>query len=157
MFTQELADILVRDVTKVAQEIAAFPDDDTLWRVCPGITNSAGNLALHLEGNLREFIGRQLGGVEYTRNRELEFSATGVTRAEIVERLNAVSELLANFVPAIRPEQLESTTGHLGVTITWRQFLLHLTGHLNYHLGQIDYLRRVFSGHGAVEFAKLKP
>jgi hypothetical protein len=157
MFAEELAAILFRDVTKVAQEIEAFPDQNTLWQIGPGISNSAGNLALHLEGNLREFIGRQICGVDYTRRRDLEFSSTGVPREEIAARLKSVAELLRNEVPKISPEQLSSTSSHIDPTITQQQFLLHLLGHLNYHLGQIDYARRFFTGQGALDFAKLEP
>jgi hypothetical protein len=69
----ELAALFRRDLNRLIQELRAFPSDEKLWAVLPGISNSAGNLILHLEGNLREYIGRQLGGVAYTRQRDLEF------------------------------------------------------------------------------------
>lgn len=69
----ELAKLFGRDLARLRKEIAEFPSDEMLWQTLPGVTNSAGNLALHLEGNLREFIGRQLGGIGYQRDRPLEF------------------------------------------------------------------------------------
>src|SRR5258706_13687869 len=93
----ELAALFRRDLTRLAQEIAQFPDDASLWNTASGVRNSAGNLALHLEGNLREYIGRQLGGVDYSRNRKQEFSGTGLTRAEMTARMEA----LANSIPDV--------------------------------------------------------
>ena len=69
-----LAHLFARDLARLAQEVDAFPDDVFLWEVPAGITNPVGNLILHLEGNLREYIGRQLAGVPYLRDRPREFS-----------------------------------------------------------------------------------
>ena len=74
----ELAELFARDITRVIQELRAFPDTDSVWKTAPGVTNAAGTLALHLEGNLREYIGRQIGRIDYQRDRPLEFSARGV-------------------------------------------------------------------------------
>ena len=77
----ELTAIFSRDLERVAQEVAAFPSDEALWQTKSGVTNSAGNLALHLEGNIREYIGRQIGGIAYQRERPFEFSATAPATA----------------------------------------------------------------------------
>ena len=74
---RNLALLFRRDLSRLIQQIDAFPDDETLWLRLPGITNSAGNLALHIEGNLREYIGRQIGKLPYDRMRDLEFSSKG--------------------------------------------------------------------------------
>src|SRR4029079_9711561 len=79
---QELGALFDRDLTRLEQELRAFPDTETLWMVAPGVSSAAGTLALHLEGNLREYIGRQLGHHEYTRDRACEFSARGVPQQE---------------------------------------------------------------------------
>jgi hypothetical protein len=159
MLTTDIAALFVRDAKRLVQEIEAFPDDDTLWRVCPGISNSAGNLALHLEGNLREFIGRQLGGIDYVRQRDLEFSTRDVPREEVLERIRPLSTMLGNVIAALTPETLDGIHPYkpLGTSMSSRQFLIHVYGHLSYHLGQIDYLRRFFTGHGAIDFAKIEP
>jgi hypothetical protein len=150
----ELAALFSRDLRRLVQQIEAFPTDAALWQTAPGVTNSAGNLALHLEGNLLEFIGRQIGGIPYTRQRPLEFSTTGLTRAELAARIHHVRETItpvfatANY-DAIFPENV------LGQPLTTRQFVIHLNGHLNYHLGQIDYLRRLTTAIGAIPLAGL--
>ena len=76
----DLAFLFSRDLTKLGKQIEAFPNDEALWQTLPGVLNPAGNLALHIEGNLREFVGRQLGKRPYKRNRELEFSLRGISK-----------------------------------------------------------------------------
>src|SRR5580693_1365367 len=96
--SSELALLYAPDLKRLIQEIQAFPSDNALWQVLPGATNCAGNLALHLEGNLREYIGRQLGGANYTRQRPLEFSSKGLAGAELAARLTGVLELVPKIV-----------------------------------------------------------
>lgn len=153
----ELAGLFRRDIARLVQEVRAFPDETSLWETRPGVANSAGNLALHLEGNLRDFIGRQLGGVEYTRQRELEFGAKDVPRETLALRLEEVQELVYGTVAAVTAGQLDAIypINVLGVELTTRQFLMHLYGHLSFHLGQMDYLRRVITGDGALKFVRL--
>jgi uncharacterized damage-inducible protein DinB len=155
--TNELAALLARDIARLIQELRAFPDTASIWQTAPGVTNAAGTLALHLEGNLREYIGRQLGQIDYTRDRPLEFSARGVARDEVVARLEAVKAAIPPVIAALTTEQLEATDPEnvLKTPLSTRQFLMHLLAHLNYHLGQVDYLRRFTTGHGSIDLAAL--
>ena len=157
MLATELAALYARDLTRLIEEIRAFPDRDTLWKTAPGVTNSAGNLVLHLEGNLREYIGRQLGSVAYTRDRPVEFSRNGLSAVDLAARIAQLRDLVTRVVSSVSPETLDGTYPEavLGVSLTTRQFLMHLYGHLNYHLGQIDYLRRVTTGAGAIHLSGL--
>jgi hypothetical protein len=156
MLSTELAALFARDLKRLTQELTAFPNSASLWRTVPGVTNTAGTLALHLEGNLREYIGRQLGGVEYARDRPLEFSRRGVEQQELVARIEAVHEMVPRVLAALSEQQLAAVYPEqvLGTPITTRQFAIHLSGHLNYHLGQIDYLRRFITGNGAIDLAR---
>ena len=150
----ELVALFTRDLRRLSQQLAAFPSDEALWQVAPGVTNSAGNLALHLEGNLREYLGRQVGGIAYSRQRPAEFGATGFSRAELIARIDSVR---ANIIPCLATANLDALFPEevLGLPLTTRQFVLHLLGHLSYHLGQIDYLRRVNTTQGAIPLAGL--
>jgi hypothetical protein len=141
----DLAFLFSRDLTRLGKQIEAFPSDETLWESLPGVLNPAGNLALHIEGNLREFVGRQLGQLPYKRNRELEFSSRGMSRHEIGARIAGLRESIPAVVRELSEEQMEKEYPEvvLEVATTTRQFLIHLYGHLNWHLGQIDYLRRI--------------
>jgi len=153
----ELAELFKRDLTRLVQELSAFSNEETLWQIVPPITNSAGNLALHLEGNLREYIGRQLGNVPYSRQRDLEFATKVLPKQDLIRRLQAVSELVPGIVSGLSGPALEATYPEevYSPALSTGQFLLLLYGHLNYHLGQIDYLRRMLTKEGAIELASL--
>jgi uncharacterized damage-inducible protein DinB len=153
----ELAALLARDLTRLVQQLRAFPDQESLWKTAPGVANSAGNLALHLEGNLREYIGRQLGNIPYERQRPLEFSDKGLPVQDMVARIEHVRQVIPGVIQGLSSAALDAPYPEqvLGVPLTTRQFLIHLLGHLNYHLGQIDYLRRITTGTGAIVLAGL--
>ena len=153
----ELAALFERDLTRLVQQLQAFTDQDPIWQCPGGMTNSPGNLALHLEGNLREYIGRLLGEVPYARMRDQEFVTKGIHQTEIVRRLEEVRRLVSGVIAALSDEQLDARFPEdvLGVPLPTRQFLIHLNGHLNYHLGQIDSMRRILTSGTAVDYARL--
>jgi uncharacterized damage-inducible protein DinB len=153
----ELAALFRRDLTRLVQQIEAFPDASALWRIAPGITNSAGNLALHVEGNLREYIGRQLGGVPYQRQREQEFLAASLTANDLVRRIESLRDLVTSAVSSLSTQRLEEKHPEIvfGAARSTQQYLVHLHGHLNYHLGQIDYVRRFLTSGTPVQFVGL--
>jgi len=147
----ELTALFRRDLARLVRQLDAL-DDARLWQVLPGVTNSAGNLLLHLNGNLREYIGRQIGGVPYVRDRPREFAAKDVPRAEMLAALTELASLIPGVIERMTEARWNDTFPEnvLGEPLTNRQFVVHLYGHLNYHLGQIDYLRRVLTGEGAL-------
>lgn len=148
----EIALLFRRDLPRLVHQLEAI-DDAHLWRVVPGVTNAAGNLMLHLNGNLREFVGRQIGGIAYTRDRAREFAATDVPRAELAAELAGLATLVPDVLEQLAAERWDDMFPEQvlpGGPITNRQFVIHLYGHLNYHLGQIDYLRRALTGQGAL-------
>ena len=153
----ELAALFRRDLTRLAQELRAIPDDGVLWAKPPGISNPIGNLVLHLNGNLREYIGRQLGGVSYTRQRDLEFSETGLTKDKLLERVEPLATLIPEIVSGLSDADLNRLYPEepFNSPISTAQYLVSLNNHLNYHLGQIDYLRRILTSSGAVDFVQL--
>lgn len=147
----ELAWLYRRDLARLVRQLDAFPEA-ALWQTVAGVTNSAGNLMLHLDGNLRDFVGRVLGGVAYERDRPREFAATNVPRAEVAAALAGLATLVPEVIERMEPAAWDATypIDVLGEPMSTRQFVVHLYGHLNYHLGQIDYLRRVLTGDGAL-------
>ena len=143
--TSDLRFLFDRDLAKLSRQIEAFPNDEALWQTLPGVTNAAGNLALHIEGNLWEYVGRQLGNVPYERKRDLEFSSKGLSRAELSTRLAELRRTIPSVIEGLSAEQMEMEYPEvvLGTTTSTQEFLIHLYGHLNWHLGQVDYLRRI--------------
>ena len=139
---------LVRELEGVKRELALFHDDAAVWTTIPGITNSAGNLALHLAGNLQYFIGTVLGRTGYVRNRELEFGRTSWSRAEIYAELDAAIAIVSRVLPSISDATLdqEFPEAVMGSKFRTGTFLVHLVAHAGFHLGQAGYLRRVLTG-----------
>jgi len=142
--TTSITELFERDLLKLRDELNNFKNEENLWRKADGITNTAGNLALHLIGNLNYHVGSQLGNTGYIRNREQEFNATGVAREKIITDIENLIEVLKNTIPALTPQQLDTTypLEFYGRKST-EFYLLHFYGHLNYHLGQMNYLRRI--------------
>ncbi|CCH52134.1 hypothetical protein BN8_01108 [Fibrisoma limi BUZ 3] len=139
--------LFARDLKRLLQQIEAYPDEAILWEVAPGISNSAGNLCLHLIGNLNTYIGKQLGGTNYVRDRDAEFSTKHVPRAELLAGLTTTSEVVSRTLSALPDDSFNEPYPEevLGYPMTIHYFLTHLSGHLNYHLGQIDYHRRLLT------------
>lgn len=145
------ADLLVlfrRDLRCFAREVALFPDDATLWRTLPGIANSAGNLALHVAGNLRHFGGTVVGRTGYVRDRDREFALREGTRAMLIAELKAAAIEVEVGLKALTAETLSApyplAVG--GIHPATGRWLVHLVAHLAFHLGQAGYLRRALTG-----------
>ncbi len=148
MDTAWIAALLSRELATLKRELAAYPDDAGPWRAVPGVTNTAGTLALHMAGNLRHFIGAQFGGTGYVRDRDAEFGRRDVPRAELTALADAaiaeIGPALARLSAADLAKPYPLPIG--GVRLVTGDFLMHLAVHLAYHLGQVDYHRRMVTG-----------
>jgi hypothetical protein len=144
----DFARSLIRELEGFKRELALFPDDDTVWTTAAGITNSAGNLALHLAGNLQYFIGSVLGGTGYVRNREAEFGRRSGSRDEIYGELDAAIAVVRRVLPSLPAGTLAADFPEpvMGLKFQTSTFLVHLCAHAGFHLGQAGYLRRVVTG-----------
>lgn len=142
-----IRNVLLRDLRAVAREVEAYPDDELLWRAVPGLPNSGGTLALHLAGNLQHYIGAVLGRTGYVRDRDAEFSSRDLPRATVRAAIDAAVEAVDVSLAALTAEQLEAPYPErvVGRTVGTADFLVHLVAHLGYHLGQLDYHRRMVS------------
>jgi hypothetical protein len=145
-----LAAIHARELTSLRMEVEAYPSEQALWRVVPGIANPGGTLALHLAGNLQHFIGAILGGTGYRRDRDAEFTDRSVTREQILARIDDALATVPRVLESLTQEELDAEYPEpvAGVRLNTADFLVHLTSHLSYHLGQIDYHRRVLTTEG---------
>ena len=151
MTLEYLGRVIVRDVNAVRRELEAYPDEASVWALPPGIANSGGTLALHIAGNLQHFFGAVLGGSGYKRDRAAEFAKRDVPRSGIIVELEAAIVAVGLGVSKVTAARLaedypEVVGGHRVVTGEW---LIHLVAHTGYHLGQIDYHRRLVTKHGA--------
>jgi hypothetical protein len=158
-----IATVMTRELKALRREVESYPSDAELWERAPGITNPGGNLVLHLAGNIQYFVGAVLGGTGYKRYRDAEFGSRDVPRADLLREIDgalaAVEAGLSRVNDADLTKPFPEAVG--GVTPTTGAFLAHLAVHLGYHLGQVDYHRRIISGEGktvgALPVGELRP
>jgi uncharacterized damage-inducible protein DinB len=145
MFIEALRTSYKKDLEKLKQEIVAFSNEKLIWKTETGINNSSGNLCLHLVGNLNHFIGALLGNSGYVRNRDQEFSLKDVPRDELIKKIEATIEVVDKTLSTLSDDDLrkEFPVALFGGKDTCAFILTHLTTHLSYHLGQINYHRRL--------------
>lgn len=145
MITESLKSLYTRDLNKLKTEIESYQNEQSLWKIDKDILNSGGNLCLHLVGNLCHFFGAILGNSGYVRNRELEFSLKNISRTELIQQVEETLKDVISTLDQLSEEDLakEYPIEPLGYTMTTEYFLIHLFGHLSYHLGQINYHRRL--------------
>jgi hypothetical protein len=138
--------IFDRDLQKLKNEIGLYRNEKAMWFVDEGITNSGGNLCLHIIGNLNAYIGVGLAKTDYVRKRDLEFSLKDLTKTELIEKIEQTLLTVENGLNKLTVEQLDDDFPVViwGKPTKMSYTLVHLTTHLNYHLGQINYHRRIF-------------
>jgi uncharacterized damage-inducible protein DinB len=145
MAIETLKTLFNRDLNKLKVEIGSYQNESKIWSIDKNISNSAGNLCLHLIGNLNTYIGAQIGKTNYIRNRELEFSQKDIPQTVLLAQIEATIQTVNNALLLLTDDELKEEYPLLVFeTKTSTEFLLiHLTTHLAYHLGQINYHRRL--------------
>lgn len=145
MLIETLKNLFIRDLKKLKKEIESYRNEQALWRVEKEIPNSAGNLCLHLVGNLNTFIGAELGKTNYVRHRELEFSLKDIPRIELLKKIEETISVVETSLDKVTADQLQQEYPVLVFEqkTSTEYLLVHLATHLTYHLGQINYHRRL--------------
>ena len=145
MLLESLKSFFTRDLNRLRDEIELYDKEEDLWKVEGHIPNSAGNLCLHLVGNLNTYIGKELGKTGYVRNRELEFSLKNVPRQELIGKIENTIKMINQTLDNLDKNILEAEYPILVFEhkTSTEYLLVHLATHLNYHLGQINYHRRL--------------
>jgi uncharacterized damage-inducible protein DinB len=140
-----LIKLFERDLEKLKTEIVSYKNGKKLWETAGDVKNSAGNLSLHICGNLQYYIGAVFGKSGYVRQRDLEFSRKNVPLEELVREIELTLQIIQKTLTATEEEQLHEKypIDVFGYEMTAEFFLIHLTTHINYHLGQINYHRRL--------------
>jgi uncharacterized damage-inducible protein DinB len=142
---EALIKLFNRDMDRLKNEISSFKSVDNLWKTKNGVANTCGNLCLHMLGNLNHFIGSVIGGTDYIRNRNLEFEEKNVAVPELLRRIEDTKLTIALSLEKMDIGLLKSPypIQVFNEEMSYEFFLIHLETHLNYHLGQINYLRRI--------------
>lgn len=147
MLKEILIEIYERDLDKLKKEINLYSDEENLWIIKDGISNSAGNLTLHLLGNLNHFFGEILDKTDYVRNRPAEFSSKNVSREDLIKQIDETIEVVTTALNHLSDEDFtkDYPVEFNDKIVKIGYMLTHLTTHFNYHLGQINYHRRLIS------------
>jgi len=142
---ETLLKLFDRDLQRLEEEINLYPSEEAIWRLDGEIKNTAGNLCLHLCGNLQHYIGANLGHTSYVRNRDNEFAAKGISKTELIAEVQKTRQTVRDTLETLKPSVLEAEYPEkiYEYSMTTAYFLIHLTAHLNYHLGQVNYHRRI--------------
>jgi len=145
MLLETLQSLFARDLNKLRSEIELYQKEENLWKIEGAIANSAGNLCLHLIGNLNTYIGKELGKTGYVRNRELEFSQKDVPKKDLIDKINHTIEVVNASLKNVDESVLaiEYPVMVFDKKTSTEYMLIHLATHLTYHLGQINYHRRL--------------
>lgn len=146
MLIETLKSLFNRDLNQLKFEIELYQDESKLWVIDKNISNSGGNLCLHLIGNINTYIGAEIGKTDYIRNRPLEFSLKDIPKSELITKIEETILVVNNALDKLTEADLELTYPQIVFEkeMTTGFFLVHLSTHLAYHLGQINYHRRLF-------------
>lgn len=148
MITPVLIQLFEKDLNKLTEEIKLYPNDASLWTLKDGISNTGGNLCLHLVGSLQHFIGAVLGESGYVRNRDAEFALKNISRNKLLDEIDATRVVVKDTLEQISKTEMQKEYPLKVMdrdSTTTEYFLVHLLAHLNYHLGQINYHRRLLA------------
>jgi uncharacterized damage-inducible protein DinB len=145
MLKKVLTEIYTRDLNRLLHEVKLYEDESKLWITKAGISNSAGNLVLHLIGNLNHFIGARLGNSGYIRNRPDEFALKNIPKEDLIKAIESTATIVLNTLATLNEADFNNDFPEevFGKKDTVGFILVHLTTHLTYHLGQINYHRRL--------------
>jgi hypothetical protein len=140
-----LKELIIGDLGKLKQEMGAYQNEEKIWYIEESIMNSAGNLCLHLVGNLNTYIGAQYGQTDYVRNREAEFSLKNIPRAKLIDKIDQTIAMIGKAFDMMSAGQLDELypSEILLKGKSTNHFFVYLAMHLSYHLGQINYHRRL--------------
>jgi hypothetical protein len=147
MLRNILIEIYDRDLAKLKTEIEQYKNDSDLWKVDGDVLNSAGNLCLHLCGNLQHFFGAVLGETGYVRDRDSEFSSRGVSRDDLLAEIDKTAIVVHSTLEKLDDSifAAEYPIEVFGKPMTTGFFATHLAAHFSWHLGQINYHRRLLA------------
>jgi hypothetical protein len=148
ILNQILAEFFQRDLRQLINEVNQFEDESNLWKTTGTVKNSSGSLVLHILGGTNYLIGTVLGGTGYVRHRDEEFTRKNVPGNELVDQLEGLVVIVTKTLHSLSPDQMEAEYpiffDRPKTTVAY--VLTQLALHLNYHLGQVNYLRRILEG-----------
>jgi len=136
-FLSTAARILEQDVSRIETCLSKLPAD-SLWTRDSENENAVGNLLLHLEGNVRQWILSGLAGVPDRRDRPAEFSTrAGATASALLTTLRATVEDAVSVIRTLPDARLVETVSIQGYDTTVLAAVFHVVEHFSGHTFQI--------------------
>ena len=156
IFLEASAKKLEQLVTRI-RDCAGKLSTDEIWARGHENENAIGNLVLHLNGNVRQWIIAGVGGAPDTRTRDAEFAARGGTeKAELIERLEtAVREAIA-VIARVTPQRLIERVTIQKYDLTVMEAIFHVVEHFSQHTGQIVFATKMLTGEDLGFYKHLK-
>jgi hypothetical protein len=108
MLIETLRTLFNRDLNQLKKEIELYQNETDIWCVHKGIANSAGNLCIHLIGNLNTSIRVEFGKTNYIRNRALEFFLKNVPKAELLNKIEETKTIVDYAHISLTEEMLQN-------------------------------------------------
>jgi hypothetical protein len=142
---ETIASRLAGRYTKLAgwvRELAAPLSDAQFWAKPFPFGNSFGHLVLHLTGNLNYYIGAQIAGTGYVRDRPREFAETGrPSKDDVLKKFDEAVEMVVRTIRSQSVEDWSAAYSATGVDAQDRfEIVLQCATHLHHHIGQMMYL-----------------
>lgn len=125
--------------------------DEQIWWRPNEQSNSIGNIVLHLTGSLNHFLNRNIGGIDYTRDRAAEFAERRqVPKAELLALFDDMVSGAEQTFAGLTPERLAAPSPEPKMHSFVLEDLVNVYGHLANHAGQIVWIAKLFDG-GALD------
>ena len=126
--------------------VESLTDDQIWWRPNPE-SNSIGNLNLHLNGNVTQWIINSFTHADDRRDRPAEFSRTeGIPREALVAMLSATMERVSNVLAQVTEADLQAKLDIQGYHTTGLEAIYHVVEHFALHFGQVAWITKMLRG-----------
>jgi len=137
--------LFLSNLATLKEDINSYSNEADMWRLQGSIKNSAANLAMHVCGNLKHNIGAVLGETEYVRNRDAEFSVKELSRKNILDEIESTITMIGPVFDSLSKDDLLKPwpNDFYGEGQSIDSVLFRLIWHMGYHLGKINYHRRL--------------
>lgn len=142
---KNITSLYLTQLDALSKEITLYKNEENIWKLAGTLSNTPGNLCLHICGNLKHFIGSMIGNTGYVRNRDKEFSDKNVSRNELLDLIEETKKDVSDSLGRLKDEDFHKiyTDKKFGENPTYAFIFSRLISHLSYHLGQINYHRRI--------------
>lgn len=137
--------LYINFLNSLKDEISLYKDPGNIWLLSGSISNTPGNLCLHICGNLNHFFGAVIGNTGYIRERDQEFSKRNLSREELISAIEETKIMIGKIFDELKPDDINKIypLNKFGENVTYGFIFSRLVSHLSYHLGQINYHRRL--------------